>query len=266
MHIFVYFGVSIALWLIHLSLETANGKVESPDLLYCVWLTNQIALTLSIGIGCLNLFLFSHRWLFLEKIIIIDRDLRRNFNIHIPYGIMVRMSNICTFCLIFKTLIVTMFVVYLSLELIEFYLHVISVSLSVLIFVAGRSAVTTEFTVNVRTINERNRYLNLILQQWLFDEPIDNNDKCIFIDQKDGLASDELSRMYRSSRPIDSKSWMNIWRTQQSQFPVRKHEKRPNSRKNNIKIFPNRAKSECATVKNLLKSYRLSDFGNFHKT
>lgn len=266
MHIFVYFGVSIALWLIHLSLATANGKVESPDLLYCVWFTNQIASTLSIGIGCLNLFLFRHRWLFLEKIIIIDRDLIRNFNIHIPYKIMVLMSNITTFCLIFKTLIVTMFVIYFLFELIEFHLHVMSVSLSVFIIVASRLAVTTEFTVNVRTINERNRYLNLILQQLLFDEPIDNNDKCIFIDPKYGLASDELSRMYRSSRPIESKSWMNIWRTKQSQFLVRKPEKRPKSRKNNLKIFPNRAKSESATVKKLLKWYRLSDFGNLHKT
>lgn len=269
MHIFVYFGVSIALWLIHLSLRVVSEKNEPPDLIYCVWFTNQIALTLSIGIGCLNLFLFSHRWLFLEKIIIIDRDLGRHFNIYIPYKILAQISKFTTFYLILKTLFVTGFVVFFLFELIEFYLHVMSMSLSIFIIVASRLAVTTEFSFYVRTINERNRYLNLVLQQLLFDEPIDN-DKYIFIDSKYGLSLDELSRMYRSSRPSKSKSWMNIWHIKQSLCLLRNQElidkKWPNILKNTKQqIFLNRAKSESVIVNQLLKSYRLSDFGNFHK-
>lgn len=187
LHIFVYFGVSFALWLIHLSSKEVSKKNESPDLIYCVWFTNQIALTLSIGIGCLNLFLFSHRWLFIERILIIDRDLKLHFNIHIPFKILVQISKFTTFCLILKTLIVTIFIIYFLFELIESYLHVISVSLSIFIIVSSRLGVTTEFSLYVRTINERNRYLNLVLQQLLFDEPI-NNDKYIFIDPKYGLS------------------------------------------------------------------------------
>lgn len=261
LHIFVYFGVSIALWLIHLNSNVVGGNVESPDLIYCVWFANQMTLTLSIGIGCLNLFLFSHRWLFLEKIIIIDRDLRRHFNIRIPYEFQARISKVATFCLILKTLIVTIFVIYFLFELIEFYSNVILVSLLITIIIASHSAVMMEFIFYARTINTRNRYLNLVLQQLLFDEPIDN-DKYVFIDPKYGLSSDELIRTYRASRP-------NIWHTKQSLFLLRNHvsidEKWPNIRKNDEKWFPNRAKSESVTVEQQLKSYRLSDFSNFHR-
>lgn len=250
-------------------LKAVNKNVESPDLFYCIWFTNQIALTLSIGIGCLNLFLFSNRWLFLEKIIIIDRDLRRHFNIHIPYEIRAQISKITTFCLIFKSLIVTLFAMYFLFELLEFYLHFISASLAIYIIITSCLACTTEFSLYVRTINERHRYLNLVLQQLLFDEPIDN-DKYIFIDSKYGFSMHELNCMYHSSSRLSkSTSWMNIWHTRQSLFSLQNHEsideKRSNILKKNIKIFPNPVKSKSAAIKQLIKSYRLSDFGNFNK-
>lgn len=60
------------------------------------------------------------------------------------------------------------------LDLMKQYFYVITVTISLYIASASLFATITIFTISILYVGQRNRFLNLILTQLVFDEPIDD--------------------------------------------------------------------------------------------
>lgn len=158
------------------------------------------------------------------------------------------------------------------------YFHVVMATLSITITTVNHFSIICAFTLFVSAVRDRNRFLNLILEQLLFNEPL--NEKYLFVDSKYGILSHELNRMHRfyDSTHFDKfKAWRKIWHTTESTILFRKRSNEtPDTygRKfsGNVTLNNNwplsvktieisNRKNSDSEVEALLKSYTLKDIG-----
>lgn len=192
---------------------------------------------------CESLTLFKYRWMLLEKLTIIDRDLKQHFKVYFPYGITfrfrIRLLSSASACLITqryskcfrflcmlialllsKTVFTIIFVYSHIIQIMPSPSHVLTVCTTLNIAATSLFACVTAFNISCIFIINRAHCVNLMLEQLLFDEPL--NDKYMYLTTNHGILPNELHYMHNRHFHFESKNekTLNRWDAKVAREPI----------------------------------------------
>lgn len=151
------------------------------------------------------------------------------------------------------------------LGIIKSYFYVITLTFCMYISSIVFFAPVVACTIFVRSVAERIRFLNLILEQMLFDQSL--NKRYLFVDTKYGILSNELKRMnnfINSGQGDRFKLIKNIWHTTESTILYRNRFNSPDiyeRRLNPVAVRVNDQRNAHFEIDELLKSFSWKDLG-----
>lgn len=215
--------------------------------------------------------LHGYRWILLEKLHMIDRELKHHFKVYYSYEILYKLL----FVLVIFVILVTCFASILVHSLFNCILqsHVTSVTINFPLYIltSGFFGMITMFNVCLVYIIQRIRYVNLILKQLTFDSIFD--DHYLFIELNNGFLSKEINQTEKTSdayvaadkrKSINALSYANEIENQKGNNIRGKRTPTVNvSRPYNLKVNKNE-KSEFSgsNIEFLMCKYKLADFPN----